>query len=214
MWAPIRSSGSITRRMGRRLSDRSPPSVEWKWCAARTPVSSRNVEPEFPASRGTSGSRRPRRPRPVISTVGGLALVDRRVISTWSAWRQDSVAAQSAPGANPSRVDGPSASAASRAYRCEMDLSPGSRIRPRTRRAGFTVTAAIVVTARLYHYRPSNPCHRRPRPAVTNASRRWSDGGRRAMKRAAVRQSARLDRRHRMCYSFRPIGPRLGTRFA
>jgi hypothetical protein len=40
-------------------------------------------------------------------------------------------------------MEGPSAMAASIAYRCEIDLSPGGRTRPRMHVAGCTVTAKV-----------------------------------------------------------------------
>ena len=53
--APIRVSGAMMRRMGRRRSESSPVIVAANRCAARTPESSRVVVPELPASRWPAG---------------------------------------------------------------------------------------------------------------------------------------------------------------
>ena len=62
--APIRSSGTMTRFMGRRDNDSSPAIVDANGWAARTPASIRIVLPELPASSTPAGARRPPRPRP------------------------------------------------------------------------------------------------------------------------------------------------------
>ncbi len=49
--APIRASGTVTRRIGRRRSEASPVSVAAKRCPASRPSSSRVVVPELPQSR-------------------------------------------------------------------------------------------------------------------------------------------------------------------
>jgi hypothetical protein len=99
--APIRVSGAMIRRIGRRESDASPIRVDTKGCAARTPLSIRIVLPELPQSRGPGGAARPRRPRPSIVTTAGSPSrcgVVRETIAP-SAAMQSSVEAQSAPGA-------------------------------------------------------------------------------------------------------------------
>ena len=62
--APIRSSGTMMRRIGRRLSEASPVSVVLNGWAARIPASMRIVLPEFPASSVPAGAANPRMPRP------------------------------------------------------------------------------------------------------------------------------------------------------
>jgi hypothetical protein len=95
MRAPIRTSGSITRRMGRRDSDASPIiSLRNGW-AASTPASIRIVVPELPASSAASGERNPAKPRPSRVTVPGSS----SRTSTPRPRRQASVERQSAPGA-------------------------------------------------------------------------------------------------------------------
>ena len=59
----------MTRRMGRRESDRSPTSVVTNGCAATTPASIRMVLPELPQSSGRDGAASPRKLRPVTATV-------------------------------------------------------------------------------------------------------------------------------------------------
>ena len=95
MRAPIRSSGSITRRIGRRDSDASPISVAVNGWPARTPASRRIVVPELPASSGPAGERSCPKPRPSRVTVPSA----RSSTSTPSPRRQASVERQSAPGA-------------------------------------------------------------------------------------------------------------------
>ena len=89
----MRVSGSITRRIGRRDSDASPPMTVVKGCAASRPASSRIDVPELAASSGADGARRPPGPRPEI------VIVAPRLTRAPSASMQASVAAQSAPGA-------------------------------------------------------------------------------------------------------------------
>jgi hypothetical protein len=47
-------------------------------------------------------------------------------------------------------TDRPAAMAAIKAYRCEIDLSPGTAMVPRTERAGATVTSCAIRT--IAHY--------------------------------------------------------------
>ena len=136
--APIRSSGAITRRIGRRLSEASPVSVVANGCAASTPISSRVVVPELPASSGPAGGREPAKAaavdepgRPAAARAEGDIDAERR--SGRPAWT-----------GNPRRARGrgcvvrPVASAASTRARCEIDLSPGTRTVAPEWRAGRT----------------------------------------------------------------------------
>ena len=66
--APIRSSGVITRFIGRRRSELSPVIVARNGCAARMPASMRIVLPELPASSIAFGGCRPRICRPRTSS--------------------------------------------------------------------------------------------------------------------------------------------------
>ncbi len=99
--APMRVSGSMTRFIGRRLSDASPTMVLAKGCAARMPDISRVVVPELPASSGPWGACSPRRPRPTIVTVRahGVSLPPGPIVmATPIVRKQASVDWQSAPG--------------------------------------------------------------------------------------------------------------------
>jgi hypothetical protein len=140
MRAPIRSSGTITRRIGRRCSDSSPVMDVVKGCAARMPASIRMVLPELPASSTADDARRPRMPRPATVIWRPPASSPVCWMSTPRARRQAMVEAQSPPVEYPRIVEGPRAMAASSAYRWEIPLSPGGRTVPRTRGAGCTRT--------------------------------------------------------------------------
>ena len=124
--APIRSSGSITRPIGRRDSDSSPTSVirqpNRSGCPASAPVSKRIPVPELPRSRAWSGACRP---RPSIETRSPL-----RLTAAPSSAIAFSVARVSSAGRKPSIRVEPRARPPSRAARCEIDLSPGGRTAP------------------------------------------------------------------------------------
>ncbi len=129
--APIRLSGSMTRRIGRRRSESSPVSVVEKGRPARRPASNRAVVPELPASSGPSGELNPPAPRPL--TV--MASPERENCPPRPS-RHESVDRQSAPGANPRITDRPAAIAARIAYRWAIDLSPGTCSEPVMARDG------------------------------------------------------------------------------
>ena len=97
MRAPIRSSGTITRFIGRRDSDSSPVIVDANGWAARTPASIRIVLPEFPASSGAAGVRRPPRPSArdaKAQSLGGSAgFFDRYAKAAQAVQRRSAVAA-------------------------------------------------------------------------------------------------------------------------
>src|SRR5437667_6025386 len=132
--APIAVSGVITRAIGRRESDSSPMSSLVNSWPARIPLSIRIVEPELPQSSGDTDADK-HGPNPWIVT-----LEPSRSHFTPSTRRQARVLAQSAPVEKFSSRVVPSAMAASIAYRCEIDLSPGRVNFPATLRAGRTIT--------------------------------------------------------------------------
>src|SRR2546422_5001758 len=111
---------------------------------ARIPASSRIVVPELPASSMRQDDFKPRAPRPVIRTVS-LS----RFTSAPRARRQSSVLSQSAADEKWRSSLVPFASAASMAYRCEMDLSPGGSSPPAIVFAGRMISFPIVVVDRL-----------------------------------------------------------------
>jgi hypothetical protein len=119
--APIRSSGSVTRRIGRRRREASPVSVARKGCAARAPRDSRAVVPELPQSSGPAGRRNA--PRPLTRTtppgVSGLTPAPR-------ARRMRAVDLMSSEVRAPEMLDSPRARAARSSKRWVMLLSPGT----------------------------------------------------------------------------------------
>jgi hypothetical protein len=101
MVAPMRMSGAMTRRIGRRDNEASPTSVVVNGWAATTPLSMRIVLPELPQSSALDGGLRPPTPRPSMATTRGSPSrsAGREDTPAPRAARQASVAAQSAPGA-------------------------------------------------------------------------------------------------------------------
>jgi hypothetical protein len=95
------------------------------------PASIRMVQPELPQSSGCAGATSSL-PAPEISTVPS------RRTPTPNADKQSNVLWQSAAAEKLSSFVTPPANAPSIAYRCEMDLSPGSRTLPLMFRAGRT----------------------------------------------------------------------------
>ena len=151
MRAPMARSGSTTRAMGRRTTEASPVSTEWKGRPARSPASSRIDVPELPQSRMASGSVSPAKPAPRTITTGSA----RSPATTASACEpaplrtltpRASMAARlrttSSPSASPhSRLVSEARAQKSRA-RCEIDLSPGTRSRPRSGRSPWNDSSA------------------------------------------------------------------------
>ena len=131
--APMARSGAATRSTGRRQSDSSPVRTERKGRPASAPASMRRVEPELPASRGSAEARQLSAPRPTIRTVSPS-----RSMSTPRLRRQARVEAQSAALEKPRMRVSPRAIAPRIAARWEIDLSPGTRKRPRNEDAFLT----------------------------------------------------------------------------
>ena len=131
-FAPIRSSGSATRSMGRPRREASP--VRWAVTGspATRPNNRRIPVPELPRSIGPSGGWSRDRPPwtriepPDSSTSAPRARIASRVRCT------------SSPSERPVMVVVPSASAASSRARWEMDLSPGTRSVPTRARPPVT----------------------------------------------------------------------------
>ena len=61
---PCADRGSVIRRIGRRLSEASPVSVQPKRCPASKPASRRSAVPAFPRSMAAAGAHSPSRPTP------------------------------------------------------------------------------------------------------------------------------------------------------
>ena len=132
IFAPINSSGSIIRRIGRELNDVSPISSAQRSCPAKTPVSILSVEPLFPQSSGSVAATSFLLPEKI-------SLPPLCSIETPSCRRQERVEAQSWAVEKFKISDLPEASAAIRAARCEIDLSPGMRRLPEIKCAGASL---------------------------------------------------------------------------
>jgi hypothetical protein len=122
MRAPIRRSGSITRRIGRFDSEASPISVDSKRWPESNPVNSRIPVPALPQSSASDVPRKPCNPTPCTTRSLGPGASMR----TPSRSKMRAVARVSSPSRNPVMRELPSASAASITARCEIDLSPGT----------------------------------------------------------------------------------------
>ena len=130
--APIFMSGAVMRRMGRRTSDSSPVSSTRTSHGASTPMSRRAVVPELPQSMGPSGWLGPRPPQPVTVPArlpSGCFSSDASAPSARTARMEERTSWESS---TPERRDVPSAIAANSTARWEMDLSPGTRMEPRS----------------------------------------------------------------------------------
>ncbi len=170
MRAPIRSSGSSTRRMGRLRSEASPSKVAAIGQPATAPSISRQPVPELPKSRALAGSAKP--PTPTPCTRHSPA--PRRSTCAPSAATALAVLSTSSPSSRPLMRVSPTASAPNISARCEIDLSPGTRTRPFSgpaRRAVRELRSVRMFGWRaLYHERRATshhhlyakPCHAKP----------------------------------------------------
>jgi len=132
--APIDSKGLITRFIGREHSELSPTrrlSNDWP---ASNPSKSRIAVPELPISRSPSALARPCRPTPCTTTRSPS-----RSILTPSCCIAWIVLRLSSPCKKPEMWLSPSAMAASITARCDIDLSPGTRIEPLTPVPGLQI---------------------------------------------------------------------------
>ena len=124
--APISSSGSRIRRIGRERSEASPSKTAEIGQPATAPITSRQPVPELPKSSGAAGWAKPATPTPrtcqangpVRSTLAPSACIDFAVLST------------SSPSSRPEIRVSPTESAPRIRARCEIDLSPGTRTLP------------------------------------------------------------------------------------
>ena len=128
MRAPIFASGTVTRRIGRLLSEASPTKTLSNRCAANSPASRRMPVPALPQSSGPSAARKPSTPTPCTMRCEA----DGVSMRTPSCAKIAAVARVSSPSKNPSIVEVPSANAANITERCETDLSPGMARVPRS----------------------------------------------------------------------------------
>ena len=99
--APMRRSGSATRRIGRRVSEASPTSSVSNGRPASRPISSRIVVPELPQSSAPAAAVRPAKPTPWTRASSPAS-----TMSTPSARSAAAVDRLSPPRPEPARLDG------------------------------------------------------------------------------------------------------------
>src|SRR5438270_316402 len=120
-FAPISSSASRTRRIGRERNEASPSKTAEIGQPATAPITSRQPVPELPKSSGPGGCAKPATPTPstaqakspVRSTLAPSERMALAVLST------------SSPSSRPEIRVRPTASAPKIRARCEIDLSQG-----------------------------------------------------------------------------------------
>ena len=124
--APISTKGSITRPMGRLARESSPFKMVLNFWPANKPQSSRIDVPELPKSSVSVGNDKPCIPTPwtVIHPFLGPSIITPIFL------KADKVDKASSPSKKPVTSVTPSAIAPNIIARCEIDLSPGTRIVP------------------------------------------------------------------------------------
>ncbi len=126
--APMRIKGSRTRCIGRLRRDASPSKVAATGHPAVAPMTRRQPVPELPKSRSAPGCAKPptptpstcQLPEPVRSTRAPRARIALPVLIT------------SSPSSRREILVRPTVRAPRIRARCEIDLSPGTRTRPRS----------------------------------------------------------------------------------
>ncbi len=126
MRAPMRSSGAVTRAIGRRRSEASPVKKLVMGWLATSPIRRRAPVPELPRSSMSCGSARPPRPMPSITQRPSSP----RAMPAPSARMAAAVRSTSSPSSSPLTRVRPMASAPRMSARCDTDLSPGALSRP------------------------------------------------------------------------------------
>ena len=122
IWAPMSASGSVTRAIGRMLSDSSPQNVAVMGKPATTPMSNLTPVPELPRSSGCVGDCRPAVPTPSTTQLPSSS----RVMVTPSARIALPVALTSSPSSRPVIRVVPIASPPRMSDLWDIDLSPGT----------------------------------------------------------------------------------------
>ncbi len=124
--APIFSSGSRMRRMGRLRSDASPSNVAVTSWPPTTPIISREPVPALPKSSTSAGGEMPPTPTPWMRQAPSPV----RSTTAPSARQAAAVRSTSSPSRRPCTSVCPTASRPKIMARWEIDLSPGTRARP------------------------------------------------------------------------------------
>ena len=124
--APICDRGSITRFIGRLISELSPVKIALSSCEAQMPSSRRVDVPLFPISRISEGSFR--LPTPIPCTRHNPSLPS--TMRAPNACMALAVFMTSSPSSRPEIIVSPSASAPNISERCDIDLSPGIFVVP------------------------------------------------------------------------------------
>jgi hypothetical protein len=140
--APIKRSGAITRRIGRRDSEASPINVLAKPWPTKMPAIRRMPVPALPQSSGAVGACNCRRPTPVIRSsvrlsVRTCAPIACIIFAVWTV---------SSPGKKPLIRLSPVARAPNSAARWLMDLSPSTNSVPRILVAGSAIKSICCFT--------------------------------------------------------------------
>ena len=136
--APMATSGSAMRRIGRRRSESSPSRTVVPSPAATSPERSRIVVPELPQSTAVVPAGPSRPAVPTMRTTSPSR--SPRAPSARTAPSEDTT---SAPPGNPVTTVVPSASAPRSSARCAIDLSPGTATSPVSPRFGAATRIAI-----------------------------------------------------------------------
>ena len=118
------------RRIGRLRSEASPSNVAVIAWPPTTPIISREPVPALPKSSVSRGASSEPRPGPATRPAPGAEPLDRRAERRG---RPRRCAARRRPRAGPRSRVSPRVSRPNRKARCEIDLSPGGRTRPRER---------------------------------------------------------------------------------
>ncbi len=168
--APNCASGVVTRPMGRRDSEASPTQRAVSGVVAIRPMASRTPVPELPKSSAAAGDVRPATPTPWTRQAPS----EPRAAAAPSAVMARAVLITSSASSRPRITVSPMATAPNIRARWDMDLSPGTRMRPvrpeaRAERSGRG--AELCMGAPLHDCRRA--CHQPFSLAFDIADEKW-----------------------------------------